>query len=69
LRAKRNSFMTLDCGNLSRGDYVVEVKEGGTYNQIAPEQIETCDPGVLLTRVYDKDDFVVYEIAQESGSH
>jgi hypothetical protein len=62
LLTDRNSFLTLTCDNLPKGDYVISVRDGDSYNQIAPERIESC-PGVALTPVYDKDDFIIYRIS------
>jgi hypothetical protein len=63
LRTQRNSFMTQTCEGLRKGDYLVSVKDGGTYNQIAPEKLQECNSTVTLSRVYDEDDWIVYRIS------
>jgi hypothetical protein len=64
LRTDRDSFLTTDCTDLPKGDYVVTVESNGTYDQIAPDLVQSCNPAVQLTPVYVKDLFIVYEIQQ-----
>jgi hypothetical protein len=64
LRTDRDSFLTTICTDLPKGDYVVTVESNGTYDQIAPELVQSCNPAVELTPVYVKDLFIVYQIQQ-----
>ncbi len=62
LRAERNTFSTFNCQDLTDGDYVAIVKSAGASDQILPQDVGHCNPAVHLTPVYEKDDFVVYQI-------
>jgi hypothetical protein len=62
LRTERDAFLTTDCTHLPKSDYVVTVESNGTYDQIAPELVESCNAAVRLTLVYAKDLFIVYQI-------
>ncbi len=64
LRTNRDSFLTTDCADLPKADYLVIAEDNGTYDQIAPELVQDCNPGVVLTPLYMKDRFIVYEIGQ-----
>jgi hypothetical protein len=63
LRTDRDAFFTTRCEDLPKGDYVAIVKSIGTYDQISPQLVRHCNPTTALTAVYEKDDFVVYQIA------
>jgi len=62
LRTDRDSFMTFKCADLPKADYVVTVTDSGGYDQIPPDQVETCNPSVTLIPVYTRDVFIVYQI-------
>jgi len=61
LLTNRDTFVTTECRALPTADYVILVKSG-TPHQISPSRIGTCNPSVILTRVYGKDDFEVFQI-------
>ena len=63
LRTERASFFTTHCEDLPRGAYVVIEKSMGGYDQILPQNVMHCNPAVTLTPVYEKDQFVVYQIS------
>ncbi|RJP48952.1 MAG: hypothetical protein C4583_13615 [Anaerolineaceae bacterium] len=58
----RNSLLVDDCGALPKANYVVLRKSRGAVDQISPDDIETCNPSVLATRVFLNDKFLIYEI-------
>jgi 4-amino-4-deoxy-L-arabinose transferase-like glycosyltransferase len=62
LRTDRDAFFTTRCEDLPRGDYVVIEKSMRGYDQILPQDVMHCNPSVVLTPVYERDQFVVYEI-------
>ena len=62
LRTDRDAFFTTKCGDLPEGDYVVIEKSMGAYDQIRREDVTHCNPAVVLTPVYEKDQFVVYQV-------
>jgi 4-amino-4-deoxy-L-arabinose transferase-like glycosyltransferase len=62
LRTERDAFFTTRCEDLPDGDYVVIEKSMGGYDQILPAEVTHCNPAVSLTPVYEKDQFVVYQI-------
>ena len=41
---------------------VIEKSMGG-YDQILPQDVMHCNPTVVLTPVYEKDQFVVYRVS------
>lgn len=63
LRTDRSAFFTTRCEDLPRGDYVAIEKSMGGYDQILPQDVMHCNPDVVLTPVFEKDQFVVYQIA------
>ena len=63
LLTDRDSLSTTHCQDLSNGDYVAVVKSIGGYDQISPAEVPHCNPGLTLTPFYEKDDFIVYQIA------
>ena len=64
LLTDRDSFMTLECADLAKADYVVTVTDSGGYDQIPPDQVETCNPTVTLIPIYARDVFIVYQIVR-----
>jgi hypothetical protein len=64
LRTDRDSFMAFKCEALPKADYVVTVTDSGGYDQIPPDQVETCNPTVALVPIYAKDVFIVYQIVR-----
>jgi hypothetical protein len=58
----RNSLLVDDCNALPLAKYVVLRKSRGAVDQIAPADIATCNPSVLVTEVFDNEKFVVYQI-------
>ena len=68
LRTDREAFFTTRCEDLPKGKYVAIVKSIGTYVQISPQLVRHCNPAVVLTAAYEKDDFVVYQITRLPSS-
>ena len=62
LRANRLAFRDPDCSRLPQADYVVLVSNNPDWDQIPMAQVESCNPAVILTPVYVKDEFAVFEI-------
>ncbi|MBV6396825.1 MAG: hypothetical protein HFACDABA_02427 [Anaerolineales bacterium] len=59
----RDTLMIETCDALSKADYVVLRKSRGAVDQVAPGDVDTCNPSLTLTKVFDNEKFVVYEIA------
>jgi hypothetical protein len=66
LRTDRDAFMTRDCQDLSRGDYVAILNSEHGYDQIQPEKVAHCNPAVSLVPVYEKYDFIIYRIRAQN---
>jgi hypothetical protein len=62
LFTERDSFMTENCADLVKGDYVALHEKMAGNGQIPPEQIVTCNPTVTLTPVFNNKRFKVYKI-------
>jgi hypothetical protein len=61
----RDAFLTTDCDDLPKGDYLVlrEDTEGGPeYNQLPPSRIGECS-SVGLDMVFNRQGFLIYAIA------
>jgi hypothetical protein len=61
LFTNRDSFMTTECADLPKGDYVAIHRKMGNGGQIAPDQITAC-PAVTLAPVFKNTRFIVYRI-------
>ena len=61
----RNSLLIDTCDALPLAKYVVLRKSRGAVDQIAPADIATCNPSVLVTEVFDNEKFVVYQISMK----
>lgn len=59
----RDSLLIDACDALTLADYVVLRKSRGGVDQISPDDVETCNPSVLVTRVFLNDKFLVYQIS------
>jgi hypothetical protein len=57
-----DSFMTENCADLSKGDYVAIHEKYADNGQIAPEKITSCNPAVKLEMVFNNKRFTVYKI-------
>ncbi len=55
------SFMTENCADLPKGDYVALHEKIGDVGQIPPGQITSC-PGLVLEEVFNNRRFTVYRI-------
>jgi len=51
------------CDALSKVDYVVLRKSRGAVDQVAPNEIASCNPSVQVKQVFDNEKFAVYQIA------
>ena len=58
----RSSFMTENCADLVKGDYVALHLKMEDSGQIAPEKITACPLGVQLEQDFQNKRFVVYKI-------
>ncbi len=58
----RDTLMIETCDALPKADYVVLRKSRGAIDQIAPGDVDTCNPSLVLTKVFDNEKFVIYEI-------
>jgi hypothetical protein len=58
----RDSFMTENCADLVKGDYISIHEKIGDVGQIPPEQVESCHPAVTLEAVFNNKRFTVYKI-------
>ena len=61
----RDTLMIETCDALSRVDYVVLRKSRGAIDQVAPGDVESCNPSLSLTEVFDNEKFVIYQISPE----
>ena len=59
----RSTLLIDQCDALPLAKYVVLRKSRGGVDQISPDDIETCNPSVLVTRVFLNDKFLIYEIS------
>ena len=60
LMTDHDTLMSTECERISLGNYIVLSRKVGENQQIAPEQINTCN--LLLDEVLRNRRFVVYEI-------
>jgi hypothetical protein len=59
-----DSFMTENCADLAKGDYVAIHEKYADIGQIAPEKVTTCNPALKLDVVFNNKRFTVYKINQ-----
>lgn len=59
-----DSFMTENCADLVKGDYVALHEKMAGNGQIPPEEIATCNPAVTLSPVFNNKRFTVYKIGK-----
>ncbi|MEW5938082.1 MAG: hypothetical protein AB1750_00355 [Chloroflexota bacterium] len=59
----RDALLIDTCDALPKADFVVLRKSRGAVDQIAPNEIETCNPSVQVSEVFDNEKFVVYKIS------
>jgi hypothetical protein len=64
LFTERDTFMTENCADLSKGDYVLIHKKMADNGQIPPEKVVSCNPGLNLTKVFDNQRFTLYKITR-----
>ena len=57
----RDAFMTENCADLPKGDYLALSEKVGDKGQIAPEAISQCK-GVKLEQVFNNQRFTIYKI-------
>lgn len=58
----RDTLMIETCDSLSKVNYVVLRKSRGAIDQVSPGEVDSCNPSLLVTKVFDNEKFVVYEI-------
>lgn len=59
----RASLLIDKCDALSLADYIVLRKSRGDVDQVAPADIESCNPSVQVKQVFDNEKFTVYQTA------
>ena len=59
----RDSLLIDTCDALSLADYIVLRKSRGAVDQIAPNEIESCNSSVRVMEVFSNEKFVVYQIS------
>jgi hypothetical protein len=62
LFTNHDSFMTENCADLPKGDYIAIHEKYGDIGQIAPEQVTSCNPAVKLEIVFNNKRFTVYKV-------
>ena len=62
LFTEHDSFMTENCADLVKGNYIAIHEKMGDVGQIAPEQVSSCNPLVTLDVVFNNKRFTVYKI-------
>ncbi len=62
LFTERSSFMTDQCSDLTKADYVALNLKMDNSGQIPPDKITACGSGVNLSQVFQNKRFVVYKI-------
>lgn len=63
LFTNRDTLMIETCDALPKADYVVLRKSRGAIDQVAPGDVDTCNPSLQLNKIFDNEKFVIYEIA------
>lgn len=58
----RPTLLIDSCDALPQADYVILRKSRGAVDQIAPNEIETCNPSVSVTQVFTNEKFTIYQI-------
>lgn len=58
----RSTLLIDQCDALPLAKYVVLRKSRGAVDQIAPADIASCNPSVLVTEVFSNEKFEVFEI-------
>jgi hypothetical protein len=62
LFTERDTLMIETCDALGRVNYAVLRKSRGAVDQIAPNGIDACSSSLLVTKVFDNDKFIIYEV-------
>jgi hypothetical protein len=57
-----DSFMTENCADLAKGNYVAIHEKYADNGQIAPEKVTSCNPALKLDVVFNNKRFTVYKI-------
>jgi 4-amino-4-deoxy-L-arabinose transferase-like glycosyltransferase len=58
----RDAFMTENCADLAKGNYVAIHEKYADNGQIAPEKVTSCNPALKLDVVFNNKRFTVYKI-------
>jgi len=59
LFTKRDTLMSMDCGRLTLGDYVV-ISKKAENSQVPPNEIDNC--GLALKNLFENQRFIIYEV-------
>lgn len=59
----RDTLMIETCEALGKADYVVLRKSRGAVDQVAPGEVDSCNPSLSLVKVFDNEKFVIYQIS------
>lgn len=58
----RDAFMTENCSDLVKGDYVILHLKMEANGQVSPEQVNSCNPNLRLDEVFRNKRFLAYKI-------
>lgn len=61
----RDALLVDDCDALPMTNYVVLRKSRGNVDQVSPVKVDSCNPSVQVTEVFDNQKFVVYKISSK----
>lgn len=58
----RDSFMSDQCADLIKGDYVILHQKMNDLGQIDPGKVNSCDSNIKLSEIFNSKRFIVYQI-------
>lgn len=59
----RDSFMSDQCSDLLKGDYIILHQKMNDMGQIDPQIVNSCNTSIKLTEIFTSKRFVVYQIS------
>ena len=65
LFTNRDTLMIESCDALHKASYVVLRKSRGAVDQIAPNDVTSCNPSLSLIEMFDNEKFVIYQISPQ----
>ena len=60
----RDAFMTEQCSDLVKGDYLILHQKMEGNGQIPPEKAQSCNPAVQLQQAFQNKRFIIFKITQ-----